>query len=115
MQKSGFTLFVRTPLALCLILLIGTTIFTKRGLGDWRRMVGENGELEVKIARLENQLADLERQTKALQSDPAAQERVIRRMMGYVKPDEVVVEFPTSPSGLRGTGPASRQLVAGAK
>jgi len=99
MPKSRFAILVRTPLALAVILLAGTAVFSKRGLGDWRRMVEKTGELEVKIARLENQISDLERQTKTLQSDPVAQERVIRQMMGYVKPDEVVVAFtdPATP------------------
>lgn len=63
------------------------------GLLQWRR-------LETLLSQRQAQLQDLERQVLALsaeqvllQRSTAAQQREIRRVLGYVRPDEMVFDF----------------------
>ena len=76
----------------CLLVVMGT--FAKRGWLDWRRMVRENVELSVKLGSVRREKSELERRSEQLQNDRAEQERVIRSVLGYVRPDETVIEFP---------------------
>jgi cell division protein FtsB len=94
MTSSRYVCLVRLPLAAILFLLVFMGIFSKRGYFDFRRMVRQNSELREKIERIQSQKVDLERQVIALRSEPAEQERVIRKVLGYVKPTETVIEFP---------------------
>ncbi len=89
-----YRLFVRFPLLLsiALICLMGT--FSKRGLLDWRRMVDQNNKLEHKVATIRDQKIDLERQIEQFQKNPEEQERVVRQVLGYIKANETVIEFP---------------------
>ncbi len=93
-MSSQYRLFVRFPLLLsiALICLMGT--FSKRGLLDWRRMVDQNNKLEHKVATIRDQKIDLERQIEQFQKNPEEQERVVRKVLGYIKANETVIEFP---------------------
>ncbi len=93
-MSSQYLLFVRFPLLLsiALICLMGT--FSKRGLLDWRRMVDQNNKLEHKVATIRDQKIDLERQIEQFQKNPEEQERVVRQVLGYIKANETVIEFP---------------------
>ncbi|MCX6102275.1 MAG: septum formation initiator family protein [Proteobacteria bacterium] len=93
-MSSQYRLFVRFPLLLsiALICLMGT--FSKRGLLDWRRMVDQNNKLEHKVATIRDQKIDLERQIEQFQKNPEEQERVVRQVLGYIKANETVIEFP---------------------
>lgn len=94
MTDPRYRHLIRIPgVVLCgLLVLMG--IFAKRGWLDWRRMVGENAELGAKVASLQREKTGIERRSALLQSDAAEQERVIRGVLGYVRPDETVIEFP---------------------
>lgn len=94
MTHSRYVLFVRLPLVAALFLLAAMGTFSKRGFFDWQRMVHQNREMRSRIEELAGQKADLERQVLALKSDPAEQERVVRQVLGYVRPNETVIEFP---------------------
>ncbi|MSP18661.1 MAG: hypothetical protein EXR74_03725 [Bdellovibrionales bacterium] len=93
-MASQYRLFVRFPLLLsiALICLMGT--FSKRGLLDWRRMVDQNNKLEHKVATIRDQKINLERQIEQFQKNPEEQERVVRQVLGYIKANETVIEFP---------------------
>jgi cell division protein FtsB len=73
--------------------LLGMGVFSKRGWLDWRRMVRQNEELTQEIARSTQEWDLLERQIEKLKSDPTEQERTIRRVLGYVRESEFVIEF----------------------
>lgn len=68
-------------------------VFSKRGLLDWRRMVRQNEALTRDIARAGGEYDELERKIGKLKSDASEQERVIRRVLGYVRENEFVIEF----------------------
>ena len=78
--------------ALCVSLVV-MGIFSKRGLLDWRRMARQNTEIAEKIASLQIEKEKWQRQSDTLEKDTAEQERVVRQVVGYVLPTEVVIEF----------------------
>jgi cell division protein FtsB len=69
-------------------------VFAKRGWLDWQRMTKQNDEMAAKVELARLRKEDLERQTDILRTDRVAQERVVRQYLGYIRPDEVIVEFP---------------------
>lgn len=84
---------LRLPILACLFLLLYVGIFTKRGLLDWRRMVQQDESLTVRIRQLKLEKEKLTRRIEALQSDPIEQQYLIRQTLGYVRGDEIVIEF----------------------
>ncbi len=94
MIGSRYLYLVKLPLIAAMFVLVAMGVFAKRGWMDWQRMVRQNHDLGTKIAAVRKEKADLERQLVALKSDAAEQERVIRQTLGYVKPNETVIEFP---------------------
>lgn len=73
--------------------LVGVGFFSKRGYRDWRAIGRKNDELRGRIADLERQKTDLERRNHLMMNSTEHQDRVVRRVLGYVRPDELVVEF----------------------
>ena len=57
-------------------------------------MVDQNNKLEHKVATIRDQKIDLERQIEQFQKNPEEQERVVRQVLGYIKANETVIEFP---------------------
>ena len=94
MTLTPYVRFVRIPLLVLLGALALMGVFSKRGWLDRNRIERRNVEMEGRIEELKGQKADLERRLAALKSDPAEQERIIRRILGYVRPNETVIEFP---------------------
>ena len=68
-------------------------LFGKRGLFDLRRMRNENHRLAQEILQTQQQNEALKVQMAALQKDPQEQEHMIRKVLGYIKPNETVIEF----------------------
>ena len=93
-MSSHYRLFVRLPLLIliALVCLMGT--FSKRGFLDWRRMVHQNEKLNAKIEAAREQKGILEKQIERFQTQSEEQERVVRYVLGYIKPTEKVIEFP---------------------
>jgi len=56
-------------------------------------MVERNTELLIKISEVQKQKELLEHQIRALQSDREEQERMESHVLGYVRPNETVIEF----------------------
>ena len=94
MSQGAYFYCIKLP-ALCLMAsLVGMGVFAKRGLLDWQRMVRQNEAMAAKVELARLRKEDLERQTEALRTDRVAQERVVRQYLGYIRPDEVIIEFP---------------------
>jgi cell division protein FtsB len=92
-SKNYYFYFVKLPLLLMIGLLIVMGIFARRGWMDWRRMVEQNETLRLKITTASLQKQSLEKGIEAFHSDPGEQERVVRQVLGYVRPGETVIEF----------------------
>lgn len=90
-QKT--TSLLRTILFGVLSVLFVMGLFGKRGLFDLRRMRNENNRLAQEILQTQQQNEALKLQMVALQKDPQEQEHMIRKVLGYIKPHETVIEF----------------------
>lgn len=51
------------------------------------------------LIRIENEIAELEREKKLLEGHRPTQEREIRRVLGYAAPDEIVFDFSRQKDG----------------
>lgn len=91
--SRAYLLLVRLPLFLLLGVLVTMFVFGKRGYLDLRRMKMENQRLSSQIADATTQKLNLQNQVAMLQLDKQEQEKVVREVLGYIKPKEWVVEF----------------------
>ena len=94
LMPRQYHLFVRLPLLISIALLVLMGTFSKRGLLDWKRMVHQNQKLEQKMLSVQEQKWLLEKQIEQFQKSSEEQERVVRQVLGYIKPNEKVIEFP---------------------
>lgn len=92
-SESRHVVFFRWPLLILIGLIWINGVFGKRGLLDWRRMHQENQKLERQIVTASAAKKKLERENEFLLKNPSEQERVIRSVLGYIKPNETVIEF----------------------
>lgn len=76
-----------------LVWLLYMGVFAKRGWIDYRRMIRRNSQLQSKQIASNVQITNGKRQLRALRTDPKEQERMVRKVLGYVRPNETVIEF----------------------
>lgn len=84
---------LRYFLSLVAIVFLLVGVFAKRGYIDWRRIVRQNEELELRIEGLKQKKATLEQQIRNLTLDSLHQETVVREGLGYVREGEMIIEF----------------------
>jgi len=87
-----------TILAVSLFLSLALIVHTLLAEGGWKRR--DNVRQALTAARGENAIlrakaAGLRAEIDALRSRPEVQESAVRRELGYIRPDEVIVEVPT--------------------
>lgn len=92
-QKRTFVFFVRIPLLLLTLVLLGMGAFSKRGFLDWKRMRNQNTEVKEKITLVISQREQMEKQIRSFESNKSEQERVVRQVLGYIKTNETMIEF----------------------
>lgn len=95
-EKYSFARIVRVLRAtiwFLLLVLVTMGIFGKRGLLDLRRMQRENLRIERELIEARQNHDLLGHQIIAIQKDPQMQEHTIRKVLGYIRPDETVIEF----------------------
>ena len=86
---------------LCIALLVHE-IFGEHGYLAMRRQKKEADLLQQQIQRLQQENLDLEKQIRALKSDPKAIERVAREQMRMARPGELIYTLPENdPKGHR--------------
>jgi len=76
---------------IAILLVMG--MFGKRGWLDLKRMNTENQRVQAELSKVQEQREVLVSEIRALQQDPQAQEHTIRKVLGYIRPDETVIEF----------------------
>ncbi len=76
-----------------IVSLLLLAIFGKRGILDWGKVAKRNEQLLVKIELLEKQKNELNRRINLLNKDTYFQEMTIRKILGYIKNDEIIIEF----------------------
>lgn len=92
-KTSAYSVFVRVPICLLIFSLLWVGLFAKRGVLDLRRMQRDSEEMNKKILVAKSERDKLLRRMESLQTSTEEQERVIREVLGYVKPNEMVIEF----------------------
>ena len=81
--------------AIALLLLNGyAVLFSRRGLQDLQRIKNENSALSQRLAQVKTEKETLEKKVAGIMGDPREQERAVRQTLGYVRPGEVMIEFP---------------------
>lgn len=90
-------------LAALVIVAIGITgaaVVGKHGLLTYVNMKNRYAEMQEECKRLRKENERLRREIKALRTDPEAIEKVARRELGMIKPDEVLYKFKPEDSGV---------------
>ena len=80
-----------------IMLVLLHTIFGPYGYLSLRRSEQQIEQLRLEIDRLDRENSDLSGEIRALQSDPAAIEKVAREDMGLARPDELIFRLPDDP------------------
>lgn len=82
-----------------LVLVLMHTIFGPYGFLSMRRSQHEIEKLRQEIDQLDKENEQLTGEIRALQSDPAAIEKVAREDMGLARPGEMIFRLPDDPPG----------------
>ena len=80
-------------LAVFAALAVGSLTFGWQTWREYQRLQEVARVMEERLAVAEQRLSDQQEQLRRLQEDPAYVELVIRRRLGYAKPDELVFRF----------------------
>ena len=73
--------------------LSGLTVVLAQTRAEYERVREVEAHTRRRLAEVEMRLAEQEVVLERLRTDPAYVERVIRRRLGYAKPDEFVFRF----------------------
>ncbi|HXZ18965.1 MAG TPA: septum formation initiator family protein [Candidatus Acidoferrales bacterium] len=82
-----------------LVLVLMHTIFGPYGYLSMRRSQHEIEQLREEIDRLDRENAQLSGEIRALQTDPAAIEKLAREEMGLARRGEMIYPLPDEPAG----------------
>ena len=95
---TGIRITRRTWLipAACLMFILFFTVFGERGLLRIYEMKQEKQRIEQRIVELQSENHRLSRPIAALHSDRNQLERIARKELGLVKPNEIIYRFPES-------------------
>jgi cell division protein FtsB len=99
-------------LLLIAVALVVHNVFSQNGYLASRRQRRELQSLQQQIRQLRNENEELDKENRALKTDPQAVERIAREQMGLVKPGEKIYTVP----GRRPAGsqlPPSQEAVPG--
>ncbi|HTQ86132.1 MAG TPA: septum formation initiator family protein [Candidatus Solibacter sp.] len=80
-----------------LVLVLMHTLFGRYGYLSMRRSQHEIEQLREELDRLDQENAQLSGEIRALQTDPAAIEKVAREDMGLARPGEMIFQLPDDP------------------
>lgn len=75
-------------------LLIWAIFFSPNGLPGYNKQNEQVRELEEKILKLKQQNQKLFEIIQAFKKDPKLQEKLVRQELGWVKENEIMLEFP---------------------
>lgn len=67
--------------------------FSNQGIAGFRQQSQQVGELEAKIRKLKEENHRIFQQIQSFKNKPQAQERFVRRQLGWAKENEFVFEF----------------------
>lgn len=79
----------------CLAFILFFTVFGERGLLRIYEMRKEKGRIDLKSNELKAENEQLRLEIASLHNDPRYLERIARKDLGLVKPNEIVYQFPS--------------------
>jgi cell division protein FtsL len=82
--------------AILLLLLVAASLMGERGLIHLYQLHRARSALTQEVEQLSAANAALEKEVRALRTDPGRVEAIAREELGLVKPEELVYEFPTT-------------------
>jgi len=78
-----------------LLLAAGLAVYGGTQMLRVRAMRGEIAAMERDLVGLRARTTELSRTVERLRHDPAYVEKIAREELGYVRPDETILKFPT--------------------
>ena len=78
------------------LLAAGLAVYGGHQVLRVRTMRGEIAAMERDIVTLRARTEELSRTVERLRNDPSYVEKLAREELGYVRPDETVLKFPTA-------------------
>ena len=78
----------------CLLFILFFTVFGERGLLRIYEMRQEKNKIDIKVGELRNENDKLRIEIAALHNDRRHIERIARKDLGLVRPNEVIYQFP---------------------
>ena len=78
-----------------LLLAAGLAVYGGTQMLRVRAMRGEIAAMERDLVSLRARTTELSRTVERLRNDPAYVEKIAREELGYVRPDETILKFPT--------------------
>jgi len=98
----------RSPFLLALAVIAVLVAVGAASLRSWRDLAEQRAheaEVAAAIVKTETRVRQLEERNRRLEKDPVTLERLARQELGLVKPNDLVVVFP-SPTASATTAPA---------
>jgi cell division protein FtsB len=74
------------------VVLILTILYSPNGLHGYRKQNRQVKELDEKVLKLRFENQKLYEMIQALKTDPKAQEKLVRRELGWVRENEIILE-----------------------
>jgi cell division protein FtsB len=92
---SGTTLLLALVAGLLLLnfLLFQSLFFSSQGILGFRKQSAQVEELEAKIKTLKEENQKLFRKIQAFKNSPRAQEKMVREELGWIRENELLIEF----------------------
>ena len=86
-------LIITVYLLLFMSLAAGSGVFFWQTRQEYQRLALQEQRSRTRLAEAQQKLEEQKRILQRLQTDPAYVEMVIRRRLGYAKPDEMIFRF----------------------
>jgi cell division protein DivIC len=86
-------LIITFYLLLFLSLAAGSGVFFWQTRQEYNQLLTAEARMKTRLAEAQHKLTEQERILERLRTDPAYVEMVIRRRLGYAKPEEKVFRF----------------------
>lgn len=99
--RERIALAVPTTILVLAVVGVPVMVLGSEGLPRHRRLQAQLDAQREENRRLGRDVQQLEAALDAFNRDPRARERAVREELGWVRPDEIVVEVPTR-EGARG-------------
>jgi len=75
------------------VLLFQSLFFSSQGVMGFRKQCAQVEELETKVNNLKEENQKLFRKIQAYKNSPRAQEKMVREELGWLRDNELVIEF----------------------